>query len=51
VYLSSIGNLHLASSYHHVYRRALTPRLEQILQASNGTKLVHVQQEYASLSQ
>jgi len=36
VYLSSIGNLHLASSYHHVYCRALTPRLEQILQ---GIKL------------
>ena len=32
VYLSSIGNLHLSCSQHHVYRRALTPRLEQILQ-------------------
>lgn len=32
MYLSSIGNLHLASSYHHVYHRDLTPRLEQIVQ-------------------
>ena len=47
-YFSAIGNLHSACSQHEAYRKALTPRLEQLLwgikkdQGSKCTPLIHL---------